>query len=168
MKRLSIIVVTLLASASLLMGQSKVSPFTANYLVASRDQVDTRASLREAEEVVSAYLHVTDAPDVDLLEAMGVKVTLQLDGILTVRMPLRVIPSLENLSFVRYIQIGTPVQPMMDKARSSAGVDKVHTGESLPMPYTGKGVVVGIIDGGFDYTHPAFTDDKLLGLLLAK
>ena len=159
MKRLSIIVVTLLASASLLMGQSKVSPFTANYLVASRDQVDTRASLREAEEVVSAYLHVTDAPDVDLLEAMGVKVTLQLDGILTVRMPLRVIPSLENLSFVRYIQIGTPVQPMMDKARPSAGVDKVHTGESLPMPYTGKGVVVGIIDGGFDYTHPAFTDD---------
>ena len=159
MKKISIIVVTLLASASLLMGQSKVSPFTANYLVANRDKVSTRSSLNDTEEMVSAYLHVTDNPNVTLLEELGVKVTLQVDGILTVRMPLSVIPSLENLSFVKYIQIGTPVQPMLDKARPSAGVDKVHTGEGLNMPYTGKGVVVGIIDGGFDYTHPAFKDD---------
>ncbi|MBR5804061.1 MAG: S8 family peptidase [Bacteroidaceae bacterium] len=159
MKKFSIIVVTLLASASLLMGQSKVSPFTANYLVTNRDKVATRTSLNDEEEVVSAYLHVSDHPNVSLLEDLGVKVTLQLDGILTVRMPLSVIPSLENLSFVKYIQIGTPVTPMLDKARPSAGVDKVHAGEGLTMPYTGKGVVVGIIDGGFDYTHPAFKDD---------
>ena len=159
MKKISIIVVTLLASASFLMGQSKVSPFTANYLVANRDKVATRTSHIEADEMVSAYLHVTDAPNVTLLEELGVKVTLQLDGILTVRMPLSVIPSLESLSFVKYIQMGTPVQPMLDKARPSASVDKVHAAEGLTMPYTGKGVVVGIIDGGFDYTHPAFKDD---------
>ena len=54
MKKISIIVVTLLASASFLMGQSKVSPFTANYLVANRDKVATRASHIEADEMVSA------------------------------------------------------------------------------------------------------------------
>ena len=32
------------------------------------------------------------------------------------------------------------------------------TGEKLPQAYTGKGVIVGVIDSGFDYTHPAFKD----------
>ena len=160
MKRLSIIVITLLAFASFLVGQSKVSPFTANYIIANRSKNVTRLSPDEIKEVVSAYLHVTDNPDISSLESLGVKVTLQLDGILTVRMPLSVIPFLEKMPFIKYIQLGTPIQPMLDKARSSAGVDKVLTGEGLSMPYTGKGVVVGIIDGGFDYTHPAFTNDE--------
>ena len=32
----------------------------------------------------------------------------------------------------------------------------VHNGTDLSQAYTGNGVVVGIIDGGFDYTHPTF------------
>ncbi len=37
---------------------------------------------------------------------------------------------------------------------------KVLAGESLPMAYTGKGVVVGVIDTGFDYTHPNFYNEE--------
>ncbi len=36
--------------------------------------------------------------------------------------------------------------------------DAVHAGSGLPQSYTGKGVVVGVIDTGFDYTHPNFYD----------
>lgn len=153
MKRFLISIATLLAFTSV-WGQGKVSPFTAHYI--NGQQHVTRAST--ADETVSAYIHVTGTPDMAVLEQLGVKVTLQLKGILTVRMPLGVIPALEQLDFVKYIQLGTPVRPMMDKARPSAGVDKVHSAEGLDMPYTGKGVIVGIIDGGFDYTHPAFYD----------
>ncbi len=47
---------------------------------------------------------------------------------------------------------------LMEKARPAAAVDAMHAGTSLPMSYTGKGVIVGIIDTGFDYTHPNFYD----------
>lgn len=154
MKRLIIVSVALL-SLTMAWGQGKVSPFTAHYMMGR--QAATRSAV--SDEVLSAYLHIVGEPDVAALEALGVKVTLCLDGILTVRLPLSAIPALEQLPFVKYIQLGTPVRPMMDKARAVSGVDKVLAGEGLAMPYTGKGVVVGIIDGGFDYTHPAFFDD---------
>jgi len=46
----------------------------------------------------------------------------------------------------------------MDKARSRSWVDTVHKGYNLPMAYKGDSVIVGIIDAGFDYTHPNFYD----------
>jgi len=154
MKRISILVVTLLAFATV-WGQSKVSPFTAHRMRGQQVQTRTQSVL---DEVVSAYLHTVGNPDIAALEALGVKVNLQLDGILTVRLPLSAIPALEQLEFVKYIEAGVPVRQMLDKARPAAGVDKVHAAEGLDMAYTGKGVVVGVIDGGFDYTHPAFRD----------
>ena len=154
MKRISILVVTLLAFATV-WGQSKVSPFTAHYM--RGQQVQTRAQ-SVPDKVVSAYLHTVGTPDVSALEALGIKVNLQLDGILTVRLPLSAVPALEQLDFIKYIEMGTPVRQMLDKALPAAGVDKVHAAEGLDMAYTGKGVVVGIIDGGFDYTHPAYCD----------
>lgn len=47
---------------------------------------------------------------------------------------------------------------MMDMARNNLGIDMIHAGLHLPQGYDGSGVVVGIIDGGFEYTHPAFYD----------
>lgn len=155
MKFVYLFIATLLAFTNV-WGQSKVSPFTANYV--KKHHSVTRSVT--GNEVVSAYLHTEGMPDVTALEAVGVRVNQQLDEILTVRMPLSAIPSLEQFSFVKYIQMGTPVRPMMDKARAAGGVDRVHAAEGLDIPYTGKGVVVGIIDGGFDYTHPAFFDDE--------
>lgn len=155
MKRLFIIVAALLAFTTV-WGQSKVSPFTANYI--KGHQAATRSAL--PDEVVSAYIHTAGVPDVDALRAVGVQVTLFSEDILTVRMPLAALPALERMDFVKYIQMGTPVRSMMDKARLLTGVDRLHGGEGVAMPYTGKGVVVGIIDGGFDYTHPAFVDDE--------
>lgn len=154
MKRISILVVTLLAFATV-WGQSKVSPFTAHRMRGQQVQTRTQSV---PDEVVSAYLHTVGNPDIAALEALGVKVNLQLDGILTARLPLSAIPALEQLEFVKYIEAGVPVRQMLDKARPAAGVDKVHAAEWLDMAYTGKGVVVGVIDGGFDYTHPAFYD----------
>ena len=49
-----------------------------------------------------------------------------------------------------------PVRPLMDKAREKTKVDSVHSGINLPKGYSGKNTLVGIIDGGFDYTHPNF------------
>ncbi len=52
----------------------------------------------------------------------------------------------------------------IDKVRVDIHVDALHNGQSLVLKQAGfdalkgNGVVVGIIDAGFDYTHPAFYD----------
>lgn len=46
--------------------------------------------------------------------------------------------------------------PALDYARSYGSADKIHSGTGLPRAYTGKGVVVGFCDTGFDPNHIAF------------
>lgn len=48
--------------------------------------------------------------------------------------------------------------PLLTNARADAGVDAVHAAEGLDTPFTGKGVVVGVIDAGYEYSHIAFND----------
>jgi subtilisin family serine protease len=50
---------------------------------------------------------------------------------------------------------------MLDKALPDARVDSVHMGYNLPQPFTGKDVLIGITDWGFDYTNPNFYDTTL-------
>lgn len=69
------------------------------------------------------------------------------------------VQKLIDLEEVSYVEIATEVKLLLDDALVSSNVDKAHAGvSSLTQPYTGDGVVVGIIDGGFDYTHPSFYD----------
>lgn len=48
-------------------------------------------------------------------------------------------------------------RPLMDVSRRMTGMDRVTAGEGLDSPFDGTGVVVGIIDQGFEYNHPAFS-----------
>lgn len=51
-----------------------------------------------------------------------------------------------------------PFVPAMDIAKKYFEADKVISGQGLPSPYTGKGVVVGFCDIGFDSNHINFKD----------
>lgn len=44
----------------------------------------------------------------------------------------------------------------MDSALKYANVLPLHEGKGLSSPYKGKGVVVGVVDVGFEFTHPNF------------
>lgn len=58
---------------------------------------------------------------------------------------------------------------MLNNAISETFVDSVHIGGgNLPQAYKGDGVVVGIIDGGFDFTHPMFKTDDGTTLRISK
>ena len=50
-------------------------------------------------------------------------------------------------------------QTFNDSTRVKTHVGEVHSGTGgLSMPYTGKGVIVGIVDDGIDFRHPDFLD----------
>ena len=53
-------------------------------------------------------------------------------------------------------------QAWLDKAVPDGRVDSVWAGEGLPQGYTGEGVIIGITDWGFDYTHPVFYDTNMI------
>lgn len=46
----------------------------------------------------------------------------------------------------------------MDQTPAILQADAVYAGTGLPQAYTGKGVVVGVQDVGFDVTHPTYFD----------
>ena len=47
---------------------------------------------------------------------------------------------------------------LMDSMAIHLNAQPVYDGLSLPQPYTGRGVVMGVMDVGFDLTHPTFYD----------
>ena len=49
-------------------------------------------------------------------------------------------------------------QGFLHKAAVDGRVDSVRAAINLPQQFTGQGVIIGITDWGFDYTHPVFYD----------
>ena len=59
------------------------------------------------------------------------------------------------------VELASRAVPDVNKARFGTRVDSVHAGYNLPQPYHGEGVLIGVLDWGFDYTHPMFYDTTL-------
>lgn len=57
-----------------------------------------------------------------------------------------------------YVELAGKVAPHLDRAVRVTRADSVHRGINLPQAYTGKDVLIGITDWGFDYSHPVFYD----------
>ena len=88
------------------------------------------------------------------LEGMGIMVGAKVGDIVSLRMPLSLLPALEQVACVKRYEVARPVTPQMDHTRIDTRTDSVHQGLGLPAPFDGSGVLIGITDWGFDYTHP--------------
>jgi len=79
-------------------------------------------------------------------------------NIWSVQIPLNQFIEMTHLPGIQYIEIDQPLQQNLNNARNLTQTDEVHLGTQLNTVYSGKDVIVGIIDSGFDYTHPMFYD----------
>lgn len=59
------------------------------------------------------------------------------------------------------VELASRAVPDVNKARYGTRVDSVHAGLDLPQPFHGDGVLIGVLDWGFDYTHPMFYDTAM-------
>lgn len=146
----------LLAPASAL-AQASLSPRTA-IAVASPTLLKAPAAQAAAEHAADRQLsaYVTIDPALTSWQQLGVTPIAENANTATVRLTLDALQRLAKRQGVEYIQITSGATQMLNLARQEAGTDQIHKGTDLPQAYTGAGVVVGVVDAGFDYMHAAF------------
>lgn len=146
----------LLAPASAL-AQASLSPRTA-IAVASPTLLKSPAAQAAAVGIASSQLsaYVTIDPALTSWQQLGVTPIAENANTATVRLTLDALRRLAKQQGVEYIQITSGATQMLNLARQEAGTDQIHKGTDLPQAYTGAGVVVGVVDAGFDYMHAAF------------
>ena len=92
------------------------------------------------------------------LEEIGILVGAQIKNIVSLKYPVNQLALLETLVGIDYLQIANKISPSLNKVLYDTKVDSVHGGFGLPSAFTGKDVLIGITDWGFDYTQPMFYD----------
>lgn len=161
----------LMLSASEGMGQ-KLSPETELLLLKHRTidrGTDTRAiktirdlrSTVDTESSVNAFVKFSDPSVITAILDAGCEVNTVTGDIATVTMPVGIIPDIVEIEGVSRIEVGRKVNLTNNLVRGKVKVNEVMFSEhpnhgSLPQEYRGNGVIVGMIDVGFEFTHAAF------------
>ncbi|MCH8554770.1 MAG: S8 family peptidase, partial [Schleiferiaceae bacterium] len=105
-----------------------------------------------------------ESPEADLsaIKQLGARVGSNFGHIITAQVPIEKVAALGNLSSIRHVDIGSGDDLEMDRSRADTHIDSVKAGlGALPRAFTGKDVVIAVIDWGFDFTHPNFYSEDL-------
>ncbi|MGN0213667.1 MAG: S8 family peptidase [Muribaculaceae bacterium] len=140
-----------LSSTSLYAFNGKVSPRTRYVL----SQTDTKA-----EVMKPCFIKITDESVIAELEKLGVKISCRFNDILTAQIPLSQFDEVSKLAQVKYMQLAQQMSVCNYNARRLSSVDEVHSAKGINRSYTGKGVIVGMVDVGIDFNSVEFSDKQ--------
>ena len=158
MKRFSTFVISLVAAMTLSAQNAKVSPYLKQIIQQEQQTAASRSQLAE-KATVKAFMKLTaEADEPALAERFGFTINARIGHVLIVTLPVNSIEALASDPQVERIEAERMPRPMLDQVPQQIGADKTNanTGNTLPQAYTGKGVVVGIVDAGFDFINPMF------------
>ena len=105
--------------------------------------------------------NIADARSVaDALTAKGADVCIVKGRLIVLDMPLTRLDDLAATEGVAKVELGPRISPKTDNTRRVTQAVECNAGTApqLPQAYTGKDIIVGLIDIGFDPTHPMFKD----------
>ena len=102
----------------------------------------------------------TGADEATVLQRYGARLKQRIGSVLIVTVPFDQVAAMAADAGVQRLEAERMPRPLLDRVPSQTGADKVlgNTEQTLPQAFTGKGVVVGIVDSGFDAIHPMFRD----------
>ena len=111
-------------------------------------------------EYINCFINLIDGASIGELEALGVKVNGVYEHFVTAKVPIEKIDEVAKLGNVKQISVSRKMKMFTDQACSITNADKVWDGTNngLPEEFTGKNVVLGIIDDGIEFNHTAFKD----------
>ena len=153
----------LLMGGGSMMAQNKLDPMVSSYV----QQAKTRRAAAAEEQkpglfMVNVQAHADPDEVSTQITEKGAEVKAAMGHMLMVAATAEQLPEIARLEGVLNIAKGTKPLLKLDKSRQVTHADEVQngTGEQLPQAYNGDGVIIGVIDSGFDFTHPVFKDDK--------
>ena len=109
-------------------------------------------------QMLTAFVKTTNE---QVLEDYGCKIYAQLGDICIATIPLTSITDMSQHPAILRIEASPSADITLDSVAKVVNVLPAYEAKSH-MPFTGKGVVVGLMDVGFDLTHPTFYNDQTL------
>lgn len=146
--------------------QSKLDQESLWRLQDLREQVETTAQKNgvsaksmEAQQNIEVFVKMNDGVNAAELSGKGFDVEAQRGEFAVVSLPVSRIMDLNDVADVKSMSYGRKVQLRLTEANKQTGVDEVHSGVGAnKTPFTGKGVIIGDIDMGFEPNHLMFLD----------
>ena len=153
----------LLMGGGSMMAQNKLDPMVSSYV----QQAKTRRAAAAEEQkpglfMVNVQAHADPDEVSTQITEKGAEVKAAMGHMLMMAARAEQLTAIAQLEGVTNIAIGTKPLLKLDKSRQATHTDEVQngTGEQLPQAYNGDGVIIGVIDSGFDFTHPVFKDEN--------
>ena len=110
-------------------------------------------------ETTIAFIRIAEGFTADDLSANGIEIRSVYGDIAIAKVRMDEAEAIADIECVKHLQLQRQLYTNMDIARAEQGVDLIHHGSSeagLTVPYTGKGVITGIVDQGVDPHHINF------------
>lgn len=128
---------------------------------AARQSAGLRRSAMQ-NRLLTAFVQLRDGDDAVLGE-YGCRKYAQLGDIAIATIPIGQLTALAASPSVLRIEAGRRAQTLLDTVPTVVNLLPVYESTPRHQAFTGKGVVVGLMDVGFDLTHPNFYTDRTPG-----
>lgn len=143
------VAIAFVGSFSFSVAQTKMSS-------ASRQEVQL-----SSQNIVALVAKVNENFDAKEWEESGVKIGSRIGNIITLRAAKASLSNVEDLAGIDYLEVAQKVSPNLKRVVPDLRADSVYAGHGIDAGYTGKDVIIGVTDWGFDYTHPMYYDTAL-------
>ena len=108
--------------------------------------------------MVDCFIAIDNEGIIPRLRMAGVDVNCEFDGFVTAQVPVDLLAQVSQIVGVSDIEVSPKIELCTDSTLNATHTINVLNGQAnnLPFNYDGTGVIVGIIDVGFDYQHMAY------------
>jgi subtilisin family serine protease len=154
----AIIICLIFPVSSMALEQTKVDPYL-KILSRQYQQVVLKGGAELHDERVSIVAKISSPESVKrYVHEHGGRINHAIGEFYTIELTLSALPALLSENGLEYAEVAKPLVATLNHSREEIGADAVQNGEVDGLTYTGKGVIVGVIDTGIDWSHGVFFD----------
>lgn len=129
----------------------------ADFNISEKNQVFPENKLSYVSVIAQIDSHFSE----QFLKENNIILRTKVGDIVTLFVPENIIIQKQSIPGISYMERPRKISKNLHKTVIDARIDSVHQGINLPSGFSGKDVIIGITDWGFDYTHPMFYDTLL-------
>ena len=164
MKRILLSIAAIFAVYTVSIAQvdySKLSSHLAGMLRTESGVLPKRLPGTATESSLLVFVALTNGEqDESVFDEYACKVVDRIGRVYIVNIPMSSVPPLTLDARIERIEAERMPRIAVDDTKEYINVTDIYSGVGLPQAFTGKGVVSGIFDCYYDFTHPAFYDEN--------